>query len=748
MRYQLRLVLVFISCTFYQLASAQFEGQVYQQSDHVKVFGNSVEKTLAWCGGFNNPQLSMADLNNDGLQDLVIYERFNKQVKTFINAGTAGNPDYRFDGGAMLTFPEVSEYLILADYNNDGIEDLFERGLPGFQVHKGYYNGNNQLCFSFYKHLSYNNDSQSTGTINVYVDPSDIPIVHDVDGDSDLDVISFYSGGSRLYYYRNMRVEDGLPADSIRIKLRDRCWGKVYQGFDKPYMLHNSCSNAGLSKETGGSRHTGNTLCMFDADGDGDNDVLNGNLSFSDIQFLNNGKAQGTSGLDSILTQDTSWKQYSKAQWPSAFSLDIDDDGDKDVLITPHGEGTSENYKTISLYRNTGTTSSPVFTYQSDTFLADKIIDVGTSSRPFFYDYDKDGKPDLLIGSDGYFQSGLLRSKLSYYRNTSPTGNPSFDFQTDDLVNFNALQLKGSSPAAGDLDGDGKDDLVLGQADGTLTFYTNTAVSNTVQPIWANPVTQIEDINQVKIDVGQYAAPVIYDIDIDGKPDLLIGSHTGYLVYYRNITTTPGLLQLERINSQLGGVKTDPQTFFTGYCTPYIGKMDNTNTTYIVSGSTSGRIYRFTGFQGGDTTIQYPMIDSMYSWISNVGVRTAPAIADIDGDGKYEMLIGNQYGGLFLYRQWVNASVNNNATIAAGNLNVKIYPNPASEYFDVAWDAGYTNKEVEVRLINSLGQSLSRASVRGQSSYRLDVSTLPAGVYHCIVSSGELRVGLSVSVIK
>ena len=321
MRYQLRLVLVFISCTFYQLASAQFEGQVYQQSDHVKVFGNSVEKTLAWCGGFNNPQLSMADLNNDGLQDLVIYERFNKQVKTFINAGTAGNPDYRFDGGAMLTFPEVSEYLILADYNNDGIEDLFERGLPGFQVHKGYYNGNNQLCFSFYKHLSYNNDSQSTGTINVYVDPSDIPIVHDVDGDSDLDVISFYSGGSRLYYYRNMRVEDGLPADSIRIKLRDRCWGKVYQGFDKPYMLHNSCSNAGLSKETGGSRHTGNTLCMFDADGDGDNDVLNGNLSFSDIQFLNNGKAQGTSGLDSILTQDTSWKQYSKAQWPSALIL-------------------------------------------------------------------------------------------------------------------------------------------------------------------------------------------------------------------------------------------------------------------------------------------------------------------------------------------------------------------------------------------------------------------------------------------
>jgi hypothetical protein len=35
------------------------------------------------------------------------------------------------------------------------------------------------------------------------------------------------------------------------------------------------------------------------------------------------------------------------------------------------------------------------------------------------FDYDKDGKLDLFVGSDGYYQStGLLRSKVLYYQAT------------------------------------------------------------------------------------------------------------------------------------------------------------------------------------------------------------------------------------------------------------------------------------------------------------------------------------------
>lgn len=741
---KLTMRLILISTLLYHSASAQFEGQVYRPSTDAKVFSNNIERTIAWSGGFNNPQMAMVDLNNDGKQDLVIYERYASQLKTFINQGTNGNPDYRFSHDYAYYFPEVREYLILKDYNDDGIADLFHRGLDGIEVYKGYYN-NNHLSFSYYKSLFYNNDQNSVGDVNAYVDPADIPAIHDVDGDGDLDFVAFYSGGSRLYWYRNMRIEEGLPADSIRIKLKDRCWGKVFQGIQRTYILNDPCDNGGLLRSSGGGeRHTGNTLCMIDIDGDGDNDVLNGNLSYADIQLLVNGKTQNTNGIDTIISQDTTWKNYHTSVWPAAFNLDIDQDGDNDILITPHGDFTSDNYKTISLYRNTGTNSSPVFTFQSDTFLVDKTIDVGSTSRPVFYDYDRDGKPDLLVGSEGYFQNGLLRSRLSYYRNTSTLGNPSFEFVTDDLVNFSVENLRGSSPAVGDLDEDGKDDLVLGQQNGTLTMYKNTAISNLVEPIWANPQTNIKDENNITIDIGQSAAPVIYDIDQDDRPDLLIGTMLGYLVYYKNVTTIPGQMKLQLVNSQLGGVKADPSSSFIGYCTPYIGKMDNTGIEYIVSGSESGHIYRFTGFQSGDTTVPYPMIDSVYSYISSAGVRSAPAIADVDGDGMYEMVVGNLFGGLFLFKQWVNASVNNVA--AASALDVSIYPNPAKNYIDITLNG--PPAQAEIILLNSIGQKAMTSYMIGTGNTRLDISALPSGIYFCIVSSGSQRQTRPVSIIK
>ncbi|NDC41779.1 MAG: hypothetical protein EBZ77_09550, partial [Chitinophagia bacterium] len=42
----------------------------YYPDNSCKVYRGGQEQTMAWCGGFNNPQFSMGDLNNDGLPDL------------------------------------------------------------------------------------------------------------------------------------------------------------------------------------------------------------------------------------------------------------------------------------------------------------------------------------------------------------------------------------------------------------------------------------------------------------------------------------------------------------------------------------------------------------------------------------------------------------------------------------------------------------------------------------------------------
>ena len=141
-------------------AAAQGQGEVYKYDTTWKVYANSVEKTLGFSGGFNNPQFSLGDLNNDGRRDLVVFEKGSMQIKTFVNYGTAGSPDYRYRPQYEKHFPEkngqraVGSYMKMEDLNCDDIPDVITRGLGGFSVYYGYYS-NNELRFNYYKDLYY-----------------------------------------------------------------------------------------------------------------------------------------------------------------------------------------------------------------------------------------------------------------------------------------------------------------------------------------------------------------------------------------------------------------------------------------------------------------------------------------------------------------------------------------------------------------------------------------------------------------
>jgi hypothetical protein len=72
--------------------------------------------------------------------------------------------------------------------------------------------------------------------------------------------------------------------------------------------------------------------------------------------------------------------------WPSPFHLDIDNDGDKDILITSHADNlSSANFNAVAYYKNLGTDAAPNFVFQHDTLLTPDMIDVGTYSYPTFF---------------------------------------------------------------------------------------------------------------------------------------------------------------------------------------------------------------------------------------------------------------------------------------------------------------------------------------------------------------------------
>ena len=694
----------------------------YQHDTSIKVYAYGQQQTLAWCGGFNNPQFTIGDLNNDGVQDLVVFEAYNS-VRTFINKGTPGHPYYTYAPEYAANFPAIYDYLILADYNCDGIPDLFQQGVTGFAVYKGYYNAANQLCFTFYQDLFYTNDTATHGAANAFNNPGNIPAIIDVDGDGDLDFLSYDILGGYVNYYKNMQVEMGLPCDSIHINLADEQWGRFYSSLG----------------------HEGNSLCLFDYDMDGDYDCLIGNIGFNSMHFyLNDRIPLASSGPDSMVIEDTSWQSggtvVNLSTWPAAFNIDIDQDGKKDLLIAPNIGAGCMNYNNIWYYRNLSTTGAPNWQFQSDSFLIDRSIDLGSSAYPALFDFNKDGLPDLFIGSDGYRQpDGTLRSKVSYYLNTSTPGNPSFTLQTTDFLGINSYNFQGTATAFGDIDNDGISDMVVGHSNGTLSYFKNLAATESVPPNWQLQELVLTDMSGDTINTGGYSAPFIYDIDKDGLPDLVIGDVNGYLQYYRNVSTTAGTIKLQLVNTRLGNAGVDTSVAFGNYSAPFIGAIDSTGVDYLLMGSYRGNLYEYTGFQSGDTAAVYTLLSDHYSNIDTStwgNMRTSLAVGKIAGDGVYYMIVGNEKGGVELYRNGIaNLAVPSVASKENGLLD--LYPNPVSTKLTIASTGQPVN---DITIVNLLGQTVySRQFTAGGLEMQVDVSTLSAGVYFVKVNGTAVK---------
>jgi len=435
--------------------------------------------------------------------------------------------------------------------------------------------------------------------------------------------------------------------------------------------------------------------------------------------------------------------------FPAAFVLDVDHDNDEDLLFTPMNSKT-ENHNSISFYENVGSNSARNFVHRKNNYLVDEMIDMGRISYPVFYDYDKDGKKDLFIGSDGFYQypANYCRGKIAYYRNTtSAQGAYSFELQSNDFMGLWAKDYRGTALAIGDLNNDSLDDLVIGHIDGTFSFFTNTAASDTVQPVWVLATDTLKDQAGNIVDVGDYAAPAIYDIDADGKKDLISGNQLGGLYYFRNNSSVPGNVGLAFVTGKLGNITLTTPFESTPHTTPYFGPVDNTGIDYLVLGTKQGRLYRFDGFRNGAMPPNYTLIDSVYSYIHG-HKNVAPAFANIDNDNDnlHELVLGNILGGLVFYKQDFKVSVDD---IVAVDKNVIVYPNPAASVLNVNWGREFNHDGVTVQLVSVMGRTVTEEKFNGKRvGCTLDISGVPPGMYYCIVLSGDKRAIRPVSVLK
>ena len=158
----------------------------------------------------------------------------------------------------------------------------------------------------------------------------------------------------------------------------------------------------------------------------------------------------------------------------------------------------------LRLYRN-----NPNYVQQSFT------ADVGSNSSPTLADIDGDGDLDLTVGAaDGH---------LFFFANTGTASAPVFESRTGAANPFDSITVTGfSAPAFLDVDHDGDVDLVLGSADGTLRYFQSSGgltPAFTEQTGAANPFDGI--------DVGERSAPFVFDLNGDGRLDMIVGGADG-----------------------------------------------------------------------------------------------------------------------------------------------------------------------------------------------------------------------------
>lgn len=654
---------------------AQYIG--FDRVDSIEVIHNGLLKEYPWVGGINAAQFSTIDLNNDTIDDLLIFDRTGDKVLTFLKSGA----NYEYAPQYEADFPTLKSWVLLRDYNCDGLKDIFSYVPGGIGVWKNTSSGGNlsfiEVTDPYIRSLQYNFSP------NLFVSKVDIPDINDIDGDGDLDVLTFGVIGSRVEYHKNLRVEMGYHCDSLVFEMKNSCWGHFLEtgSNTNTCLLFDTCStNSNVNNpEKNQLKHTGSTILSLDLNNDNVTDILLGDVSFNNIVALTNDNS-GVNMNTSFMTQDTVFPSYNTSinlnLFPATFYEDINNDNIKDLIVSTNTQDNSENTNSVWLYENNGTNTQPNFNYIENNFIQKEMIEYGRSAYPVLFDYNNDGLLDLFVSSFGKFDANLINhyaSKIALYENIGSISEPIFDLITEDFGGFSTLGLERALyPTFSDLDGDNDIDIILGNYDGKLNFIENT--SNVLGIMtFGSSLNQVLDDNNTPIDIGASAKPFLFDIDTDDDYDLIIGEERGNLNYYENVgdaTSYSYRLQSETF----GGIETSEFWTTIGNSIPFLYKNDS-NETILFVGSERGDLFHYDSLDN-NLTGSFNGLDTIKS--INRGPNAAPALGYLNTDSKLDLIIGNERGGLSFYYGKVGTAPTTKIS-ETEKLDWSIFPNPFNE---------------------------------------------------------------------
>lgn len=707
-------ILLFITCS----SSAQTSSHFALDTTTSFVINNQT-LLMPMTGGLNSPVFCQIDFNGDGKNDLLILDRVGNRISTFIFNPNLSNLKYEYAPSYISKIPPIHDWVSSYDYDCDGDLDLMTYFNNSIGIWRNDFTVSQGISFSLV--TTQINSTYVSGVAPIFSTQVNLSAFEDVDNDGDMDILTFTNSGNFIEYHKNYSIDSLGVCNQLLFKVEPDCWGHFrLSGLTNSALLNQNCVTNRIA-ERESHLHSGSVLTVLDEDCDGDVDLINGDILGSNLLYMKNG---GNSDSASIVLQDSIFPSYNQSvnlqNLPAAFYFDADGDSIKDLIVTPFAT-VGEDINNVLFYKNTGSNCQNNFSFIKNNFLVDEMVDAGTASNVSFFDVNNDGKKDLIISCDYIYNSNPNQqySRLIVYFNTSVGGNTSFELGNSNWLNLpSAISQFGVFPAFGDLDGDGDDDLLLGNSDGTLIYYQNTGAGNFI----------LNNANFQSIDVGNNSAPQIVDVDRDGKNDLVVGERSGVLNYYRNVSSGSSISFVLQ-TSNFGGVNVRELNSVTGYSCPLL--FDNGNGYELFVGSESGSIFHY---QNIDNNLngQFLLVDSAYDNIKELR-RVTLAMNDYNSDGKIDIITGNSAGGI---RGYLNNFSNGILNDAIENISFEVYPNPViyDNYIYLRFDNVLNN--TLIKIYDVLGNELQSQKINNQYM-ALKIDDFKTGTYMIKVIQGD-----------
>jgi len=415
-----------------------------------------------------------------------------------------------------------------------------------------------------------------------------------------------------------------------------------------------------------------------DIDGDGDKDIITscrtGNFH---IAWFENLDGLGNFGLPNIIEINLFDQSY------SIYSVDLDNDGDFDVITT-------------------AASSDKVIWYENldgeGAFSTQKVIS-GNADGAFSAiaaDLDGDGDNDVISASDG--------SGLAWYENLDGQGN----FSTTKIIDNTVLSSR--SVVVADMDSDGDLDVVgNGIAPGTARIF------------WYENLDGLGNFGPLRVirDFSVYAN-IIFVADANGDGDMDVFS------------ASPGDSEVAWHENLDGQGNFGPKNIITNSLpnawVVYTADLNNDGDMDVLATS----VETFAG-----EVVWFENVDGLGSFGKKQTITTevqsprSVIAADIDNDGDMDVVGSSQNDDkIAWYENYTILSVEEHQT-----ENFKIYPNPTQGLI-------YLNSKTEtigsVTIFDILGKKVLQLDADVQS---LDISNFQSGMYFLRITTDTGAIG-------